>query len=215
MTSIAHSNSLLLQRRRRALTVTLTLACVIAIPAASLWYWAKTAASETYNLNIAIPDFLYQDANGQPFSKFDLEGHITLVAVLPAGTDGRRLLQELTTFVEQRLIFRNATESSPIRLVALTNDQQNLPQIWRQIIGPLEVGTLIPATASRQDAGLAIIDQGPNLRQWRLLLGAGQEFDKLKPMLSKLVIKHYMRDYLAKRTFFRRIPKTVDAEPMH
>ena len=30
----------------------------------------------------------------------------------------------------------------------------------------------------------------------------------MEPLLSRLVINHYMHDYLTKRTFFRRTPKT-------
>lgn len=208
-------NRTIASRRKSALLATSLVALALLVPASIFWHMARTAESDAYERRVPVPDFLYQDASGQPVSKFDLEGHITVVATIPPTVNGQEMLKGLTSFIEERLIYDHGTEKSPVRLVALTTAKQVLPPSWRQIVGPIEPGILIPSDASLAKPGLAIIDQGPSLRHWRELEAVDPDFTKLRPMLSRLVINHYMRDYLAKRTFFRRVPKTTEENSSH
>lgn len=169
-----------------------------------------------------VQEFLITDAQGAAMSRFDLDGNLTFVAWLggvcadPAAVPclrAKEQLEALSVWAEKRLLYADENEQSPVRLVVAVQKGLALPAAWRRVDlaadGSGDARALLPGGCAEQGAPLVVIDQSAHARRCFPLAGE-EPWTDLKPLLSRMTINHYMHDYLAKRTFFRREPKKVD-----
>ena len=69
--------------------------------------------------------------------------------------------------------------------------------------------TFLPQGRDSAHPSVSVVDQERRFRYNEPLARGDAMLAQLEPYLSRLVINHYMRDYLAKRTFFEVKPKTA------
>lgn len=209
--------------KRKALYIATTVGFVLGAPIVYL-KWLDAAGDPLAQDLGAVPEFLTSDASGQPMSRFDLEGNLTFVAWLggvcsdraaPACRRAQEQLGPLTAWIEKRLLYSDKDEQTPVRLVGVAPADLTLPAAWRKLAvaadGSGDAWALLPASCGEAQAPLIVIDQYGHARRCFSLAGS-ENWSDLQPLLSRMTINHYMHDYLAKRTFFRRAPKDASQD---
>lgn len=207
-----------MKKKQKALFLAAGLGLVLGAPILYL-RWLD-GAGDPFDQDLGeVAEFLTADAGGQAMSRFDLDGNLTFVAWLggvckdPTAGSCRRAreqLEALSAWIAKRLVYSDKDERTPVRLVGVAQKDIILPAIWRKVEvaadGAGEARVLLPAACPEGAAPLVVIDQSVHARRCFSLAGTASWTD-LKPLLSRMTINHYMHDYLAKRTFFRRTPK--------
>lgn len=201
------------ERRQRALRITLLVAFLLALPAAFALYWTWKLPELTEDVAWSVPAFVLNDESGIPVTRYDLETHVTILTSFgdrcERGCDQElRAAREAAAWIQKRLVYGDENETSPVKLLAVGTSLPELPENWRKVRDndPEAARAFTPPRHDPREPALVVIDQDGMVRFRRPLASPGLMSD-LKPFLSRLVMHHYMDDYLAKRTFFRRTPK--------
>ena len=200
-------------RHRRAMFAATLLGTLILVPLGTMLYLDRTKANVTLDEPRPIEDFVLKDVSGMPATKFDLEGSITVLFSLPPGCykDCLALVdqaaQPIREFIEAKLTY-DGLEVTPVQswAIGMSLQEAHLDPFWRQFPIADESKYLIQEPHLKRTSYLAVIDQYAEVKAI-ISLSDRENLGYVKPLLSRMVMNHFMKDYLAKRTFFRREPK--------
>ena len=201
------------ERHRRAIVVVALLGALLLTPLGAMLYLDRTEANIALDEPIKIDAFVLKDEGGMSATKFDLEGSITVLLSLPSSCSDDCLalvdeaIQPVQKFIESKLTY-DGLEVTPIQSWAVGESlqQANLDPFWRQFPIASKQEHLIGTSKLEHQAYLAVIDQYAEVKVM-IDLSNGERLGYVNPLLSRMVMNHFMKDYLAKRTFFRREPK--------
>lgn len=196
-------------RQLRAFFITATVGVILMLPIVYAKYLERARPGIAGVVVGEVPSFSLQGSQGLTMSDRDLIGKVTLVATLPdAQNNAQTAAQALTTWVEGHLLYADKTEATPVRLVAIGPGAEAMPVLWQQFQArdAQELHLFLPKKATLREPSLSVIDQDGQIRFSGSLLDP-RTISQAEPLLSRLVMSHYLNDYLAKRTFFERRPK--------
>jgi len=201
-------------RHLKATIITGVLAAVLLAPIAYMRYLDQTTRPVDEDKLGAVAPFILRDVNGVPLTQEDLDGHITVVANLGGCATGctaeRALLARLSTWIHANLVYAGEYEKTPIQLVTVAPPEVAVDAPWRHVAATgADLATFLPQGHGEAQPSVSVVDQERRFRYNEPLTQGDALLAQLEPYLSRLVMNHYMRDYLAKRTFFDVKPKSA------
>lgn len=195
-------------RHRKALLWAGLALAIGSLPLAARVWLQTHGATEKPDLGV-VGEFVIRDETDRPLTKDQLRRALTLIIYWPKDCmsatkcqEARNRVKDLRAWVAATLEPGWTEEKNPLHLIIVGDGALDLEASgrWRRFQEPVDMNSLLPATASVDRPWLVVVD---NVLQFSALesLDGDLDFDRLGRVISKTSFDQYLGNYLSRRTF--------------